>query len=54
MREGRLLDGPAMLVLEQRRFEETRGLCDRALGAHRSTEDRHGEAVALNTWPTSP
>lgn len=47
--EGRLLNGLAMLVLEQRRFDEARDLCDRALTAHRSTGDRHGEAVALNT-----
>ncbi|WP_053714281.1 tetratricopeptide repeat protein [Saccharothrix sp. NRRL B-16348] len=44
-----LLNRLAMLVLEQRRFDEARELCERALARHRGFRDKHGEAIALNT-----
>ncbi|MFC6091345.1 tetratricopeptide repeat protein [Saccharothrix lopnurensis] len=46
--EGVLLNRLAMLVLEQRRFDEARELCDAAMALHRATGDEHGVAVTCN------
>ncbi|MFT7835021.1 tetratricopeptide repeat protein [Saccharothrix sp. BKS2] len=47
--EGVLLNRLAMQVLEQRRFDEARELCDAAMALHMSTGDEHGRATASIT-----